>query len=152
MERAKARDRAGAVRISNLFMLVLWPLTLLYICLFGFAWSLNPFAALAPAAYVVGGLVAVSVVANGLNGAAFPLRLELVGADRERALFSTDTLANVLMLGASTLMAVIGADVLMVAAMARPVGMAVLGLSRWVLYRMAVWSHYTGVARPVVRA
>lgn len=152
MEHAKARDRAGAVRISNLFMLVLWPLTLLFIGLFGFAWSLNPFVALAPAAYVVSGLVAVSVVANGLNGAAFPLRLELVGADRERALFSTDALSNLLMLGASTLMAVIGADVLMVAAMARPAGMAVLGLARWILYRMAVWSHYTDVPRLVVRA
>lgn len=143
MQGAKLRDRAMANRVSNLFMAVLWPITATYVLLFGIAWDYNFLVGLAPAAYVVSGLVSLTALANCLNGATFPLRLELVGADRESTLFTTDVIANLLMLTASVLMAMAGTQFLVLAAMARPFGMAVLGLSRWVLYRVAVASHYT---------
>lgn len=142
MRTARERDRAGAARVSNTFMIVLWPLTVVYALVIGFEWPLSPVPELVPTAYVIPWLIVVSVVANGFNGASFPLRLELVGADRERALFVTDTLSNVAMVVVSVGFAVVGVGSLAMAAMARPAGMVALGLARWLSYRWAMVSHY----------
>jgi O-antigen/teichoic acid export membrane protein len=142
MRTARSRDKAGAAKVANTFMLVLWPLTVVYALAVGWDWSFSPLGDLVPTAYVVAGLVVVSVIGNGFNGASFPLRLELVGADRERALFVTDTLSNVMMVVVSVLFAYLGAESLALAAMARPAGMVALGLCRWLSFRFAMVSHY----------
>jgi hypothetical protein len=142
MRTARLYDRQGAAKVSKTFMVVLWPLTVLYALVVGWDWAVSPLPELVPAAYVIPGLVAVSVVANGFNGASFPLRLELVGADRERPLFMMDTLSNVAMVVVSVAFAWLGAGSLALAAMARPAGMAALGLARWISYRAAMIPHY----------
>ncbi|MGF1666465.1 MAG: hypothetical protein ACFCVC_09365 [Acidimicrobiia bacterium] len=149
MRTARLRDREGAARVSKTFMVVLWPMTVLYAAIVGWDWAISPLPDLVPAAYFIPGLIAVSVVANGFNGASFPLRLELVGADRERALFMMDTLSNVVMVVVSVVFAWLGAGSLALAAMARPAGMAALGLARWVSYRAAMVPHYREKAASV---
>lgn len=142
MEAAKQRDERRAASVSNRFLLVLWPLTLVFAAVVGWNWQGNPLADLVPAAYTVSGLIIISVLANALNGASFPLRLELVGADRERALFWTDGIANVAMVVTALVFAVAGSGSLFWAGAARPAGMAAMGLGRWLLFRRAMRPWY----------
>jgi len=92
-------------------------------------------------------LVAVSVVANGLNGASFPGRFELIGANRERDLFGAEVAANIAQLAVAVTMAAAGSGGGSIAALARPSSFLVLGATRLFFYRRPLDRHYaTGSA------
>jgi len=136
------RDRAEARRVSRVFYGVTAGLGILYLAVTAVDWPLNPFVRLVPAAYDVSWLVAVSVVASSLNGASFPGRFELIGANRERDLFGAEIVANIAQFSLATAMAAAGSGNGSVAALARPSSFLTLGATRLFFYRRPLDRHY----------
>lgn len=145
MESARAGDRAAARDVAGLFYLLSTGLAAAYVVVAGFDWILNPLRGLAEEAYVVGGLVIVTIFANLLNGAAFPNRFELIGADKERSLLGAEVAANGVQLAIATAMSLVAGTSVTIGAMARPVAFAGLGGSRLLLYRRELHKYYEGV-------
>jgi hypothetical protein len=136
------RDRGEARRVARVFYGVTAGLGLLYLAVTAVDWSFNPLARLVPAAYDVSWLVAVTIVANGLNGASFPGRFELIGANRERDLFGAEIIANVAQLVVATGLAIAGSGGNSAAALARPSSFLMLGGTRLFFYRRPLDRHY----------
>lgn len=124
---ARAAD-LERLRLRRTFLLVLGAAASGYLALVGLDWAGNPAAALLPGAYAVTGLVAVTVVANLLNGLVFPYRYELFGAGRERGAAGSELLAGLAQTAVSATAAVTGAY-------ARPLGLILLGAVRFALFR-----------------
>jgi hypothetical protein len=147
MEAGLRRNRGDARRVARVFYGVTAGLGVLYLAVTAVDWPLNPLARLVPAAYDVSWLVAVSVVADGLNGAAFPGRFELIGGNRERDLFGAEIVANVAQFAVAVAMAAAGSEFL--AAQARPASFLMLGAARLVAYRRPLNRHYaSGLTGP----
>lgn len=142
MEAAKAFNRQAAAKVARGFSLLIVGAVVGYIALAGFDWVGNPLARLVDSAYTVPLLVALSIAANGLNGAAFPGRLELIGAGREKQLFSADLLANIGQLVLAVTIAAIAGSSADTGSFARPVAFATLGLGRIFGYRRHLDRHY----------
>lgn len=142
MEAARSGDRPAARSAARTFHLITIALGGLFVIVAGFDWALNPLRGVAAKAYVVGGLVIVTIVANALNGAAFPTRFELIGGDKERSLLGAEVWANAAQLAIAVVMAAVAGTSVTVGAMARPVAFAGLGLTRLGLYRRPLEDHY----------
>jgi cytochrome c biogenesis protein CcdA len=142
MESARARDRDTARKVARTFYALSVVLAVLYVLVAGFDWIVNPLRVLAEKAYVVGGLVIITIGANLLNGAAFPHRFELIGADKERSLLAAEVWANAVQLGLATALAATAGSSIAAGAMARPVAFAGLGATRLALYRRPLDRHY----------
>lgn len=141
MEAAIAKNKSAARRVRRGFSIMMGVAVAAYIALAGFAWVGNPLARLVDSAYDVPFLVALSIAANGFNGAAFAGRLELIGAGREKGLFAADLAANVAQLViAVTMAAAVTTDE--AGSFARPIAFAALGLGRLVTYRRQLDKHY----------
>jgi O-antigen/teichoic acid export membrane protein len=121
MQAAAGRDREAARRIARVSAAIVVVGGLLYGAATITPWWGNPLGALIPQAYVIGGLVPLSVLAFVLIGVAFPPRAELVGAGQERALTRLALLAGVLQCAAAVAAAWIGA-------FARPLGVAIFAV------------------------
>ncbi len=143
MEAARAGDRTAARHVARTFYLLSFALAVAYVAVAGFDWVINPLRAIADKAYVVGGLVIVTIAANLFNGAAFPSRFELIGADKERSLLRAELWANGVQLGIATALAALAGGSVTTGAMARPVAFAGLGITRLGLYRRPLDRHYT---------
>lgn len=141
MEAAKARDQAAARRVRRTFAMLMAGGVIGYVAIAGFDWVGNPLAALVETAYTVPFLVALTIAANGLNGAAFPGRMELIGAGKERSLFRVELQANIAQLGVA-IIAAAAATSTTAGSFARPVAFAVLGIGRIVGYGKALDVHY----------
>jgi O-antigen/teichoic acid export membrane protein len=125
---AAARSREAARRIARPFIMLLVVTGILYGAVTASPWEGNPLAALVPQAYVVAGLVPVTVIAYVLLGLPFPARAELIGAGKERVLPRVGLFA-----GALQCIATIG--VVWIGAFARPVGIAIFGVILSLGYR-----------------
>jgi O-antigen/teichoic acid export membrane protein len=143
MEAAAAGARDAARSVARVFYLTTAALGAAYAVLVAAPWALNPLSRLVPAAYDITGLVLLTIVANGFNGAAFPGRLELIGASRESDLVRAELGANAVQLAAATVLATLGASSLRVGAMARPGSFLVLGIMRLDRYRHYLDRYYT---------
>jgi len=148
MEAAKARDRVAARRAARIFGLLTLAAVVGYSGLAGFDWIGNPLARLVENAYTVPFLVVLTIAANGFNGAAFPGRLELIGAGRERQLFGAELRANIGQLGVAVVAALAAGGSTNAGAFARPTAFAVLGLTRIFGYERDLNVHYAGTAAP----
>lgn len=151
METAGIGDRAAARRISRTFSRLTAIAVVLYSALAGWSWFLNPLAALVEQAYTVPGLVLLSIIAAGLNGAAFSGRMELIGAGRETDLLRAEVATNSMQLATATVAAALSGAVTNLGAFARPIAFAVLGGGRIVLYDRALEAYYRAravAARP----
>jgi len=142
MEAARNHDRAAARRVTRTFGLLTATAVVGYSALAGFDWALNPLARLVEKAYEVPLLVVLSIAANGLNGAAFPGRLELIGAAREARIFGAELFANATQLGIAVVAAFAGASSLKAGAFARPLAFAGLGLARILAFERALNTYY----------
>jgi O-antigen/teichoic acid export membrane protein len=131
VEAALGNDRTRARRISTGFIAILAGVAVPYILLFGWGWAWNPALALIPTAYVVAGLVPVQVISDFLGGVVVPYRMELIGARREAALLTPETV------GAGLQIAV-GAAAGTLGAFARPIGALAMRSAQLVGYRAAV--------------
>ncbi len=122
---ASVRDRIRATGVKRQFERM--------ILLAGVAWAIlvaapapwNPLPRFLPTAYVVGGLVFASIAAFTIMSLPQGRRYELYGAGRERLVARAEIEGNVLRLAAVPL-------VLLVGTFAVPIGLALLGIVRWV--------------------
>jgi O-antigen/teichoic acid export membrane protein len=95
MRAAMDRDLPTARRTRTIYLSGLAVAGLGYIAIAGWDWVLNPMVYIVPSAYVLGGLVAVSVIANVVMAATFLQGAELAGAGRERSLTAISWLAAI---------------------------------------------------------
>lgn len=128
MEAGASRDRAAARHVARPYALLLAMAGLLYGALAIAPWWGNPLARLVPQAYVVAGLVPVTVASFVLFGLPIIPRSELTGARRERVLPQVGVIAGVLQCAAALAAVWIGA-------FARPLGVALFGAILLLGYR-----------------
>jgi len=83
---ASHHDGNAARRNRGTYLLVLGAAAGMYLLLVSWDWVLNPMSLLVPSAYVVGGLVAATILANGLAAGFRILSKEMLGAGRARNL------------------------------------------------------------------
>jgi O-antigen/teichoic acid export membrane protein len=117
MEAGTNRDRAAARRVARPYSVLLAVAGLAYGALTIGHWWGNPLGKLVPQAYVIPGLVAVTVASLVLFGLPIIPRSELIGAGRERVLPQVGLFAAVLQCVAAVSAVWIGA-------FARPLGVA----------------------------
>lgn len=121
MEAAAQRSGDSARRIARVSAAIVVLVSVVYGAMTVLPWWGNPLGALIPQAYVVEGLVPVSVVALVFIGVAFPPRTELIGAGLEKALVRVAVVAGVLQCLATV-------SAIWIGAFARPVGLALFGV------------------------
>jgi hypothetical protein len=120
MEAGAGRDRAAARHVARPYTLLLVIVGLVYAVFTAVPWWGNPLAGLVPQAYVVAGLVPVTVASFVLFGLPIIPRSELTGARREQVLPQVGVIAGVLQCAAA-----LGA--VWIGAFARPLGVALFG-------------------------
>ena len=120
---ASQHDRGAARHNRRIYLLVLGAAAGAYLLLVSWDWALNPMSFLVPPAYVVGGLVAATILANTLTAVFRILSKEMLGADRAR------TLAGISLISAPFLpIAALTAGT--TEAFARPLGYVLEGVMR----------------------
>jgi hypothetical protein len=103
VEAAMRRDRAMAAHTSRVYLATIGLAGGVYLAIAGWPWALNPMTRIVPAAYQVGGLVALTIVANVATASIFLQVNELLGARRERTLARLSwSTAPILVAGALT--------------------------------------------------
>lgn len=133
MRAAMDLDKATARRTFGIYMGIIAVAGAAYLGLAGTDWILNPMAYLVPSAYVVSGLVAVTIVANIVWAPVFLQIAELLGAHREKTLAGISWIINPLQIIVASTAGVIGA-------FARPVGLIVALLARLGLQHVVIRS------------
>lgn len=141
MRAAMDRDRATAVRARKIYMLIMVSSGLGYVAIAGWDWVLNPMELLVPSAYVVSGLVAVTVVANIALSTVFLQVNELLGAHRERRLAG-------IAWATSPISLLIGLTAGVTGAFARPLGFLAGSTARYAFHGAALRSVYEEPAGP----
>lgn len=150
MEAGADRDRRAARHVATVFYVLTATLGLGYALIVGFDWMINPFARFTPRAYEIGGLVLLTIVANGFNGVAFPRRLELIGANLEPRLFRAEVAANVAQLGVAVVVAGAAGTSLALGASTRALAFLALGLVRLAAYGPPLRAHYGKAGIPAL--
>jgi len=103
MGAAMNRDPVEARHHYRIFISLIVGIGFAYLLVAGPNWIGNPMVKLVPAAYSVGGLVAVTIVANIITGAAFHYKNELMGGRKEVKLAKVSFFTSpFLLLGAAT--------------------------------------------------
>jgi O-antigen/teichoic acid export membrane protein len=120
MEAGAGRDRAAARHVARPYTVLLVLVGLVYALVTAATWWGNPLARLVPQAYVVAGLVPVTVASFVLFGLPIIPRSELTGARRERVLPRVGLIAGVLQCAA-------GLSAVWIGSFARPLGVALFG-------------------------
>jgi hypothetical protein len=147
MEAAQQRRRIGARSASRSLQMLVGLATISYLVAAGSDWPWNPMERLLPTAYVVPGLVALTVVAAGLDGLALPYRYELLGARRETAYARIEVIGNMVR-------TILAAASHWLRSYALPLGLLALAVARLVGYRLGLQSAYdhtsatTGITEP----
>lgn len=128
-------DRSEARRTQRLFAGTMVTVTAGYLLVVGWDWALNPMAYIVPSAYILGGLVALTIVANAANTLWLLLTSELAGARRERSLAGISWIA-------STVSVAIAATAGVTGAYARPLGSFMSAGVRYGLQHRSLDGHY----------
>ncbi len=139
MEAAAAADRVRARATERLFNVLVVAGALVYLPAVGFDAPWNVAADLVPAAYTVGGLVALTIAANLVWGVTIPAFSELVGGRREVQLTRVEAVASAIRVG-------LGAAAGSLGAYAVPGSLLGLVAVRLVGYRRAQESLYRAPA------
>jgi len=108
-EAASRRNAVAARRWSRRFVALLGMVAVPYLMLVATPWWLNPFAALAPRAYEVPGLVAATVLVVAASAYMRSLRLQLLGARLQKIAARITILAGLVELALVSSGSVIGA-------------------------------------------
>ncbi|HTS14544.1 MAG TPA: hypothetical protein VMH24_02685, partial [Candidatus Sulfotelmatobacter sp.] len=116
-----------------------------YLCLAGVPLPLNPLVAFVPTAYVVPGLLAVSIVAYSISNLTQPARAEQLGAHRERFAARVEVEGNVGRVAVALTTPWLGA-------FAVPLGQGVLAVIRQLRYRAGLTAWYEATEGPVPAA
>lgn len=125
-----ARDRVGADRTKRQFRRLIVLAGIGWLAAVGLPAPWNPLPRILATAYVVPGLVAVSIAAFTILSLSWLHRYELFGAGRERLVARAELEGNVVRLVVALAVGAIGAFVV-------PLGLVVLGAVRW--FRSGRW-------------
>lgn len=106
---AMDRDLPAARRTNTTYLVAVGLGGAAYLLVVGWDWVLNPMAAIVPAAYVLTGLVALTIAANLANAAWFLQSSELAGAGRESSLAGISWITSLVWLMAAFSAGVTGA-------------------------------------------
>ncbi len=137
MAAAMDRDRVLARRLNRRFVLIVGAAGLAYLAIVGWVWPGNPMAYIVPPAYVVRGLVAVTIVGAIASGGLFLFINELIGARKEIALTVVTLISSPLVVAVAATSAVTGA-------FSRPLGLMVDDVARYIGYLRTLDGHYRG--------
>jgi O-antigen/teichoic acid export membrane protein len=121
MEAGAGRDRTAARRVARPYAVLLVAVGLAYGALTVVPWWGNPLGTLVPQAYVLAGLVPITVASFVLFGLPMIPRSELTGAGRERVLPQVG-------LAAAVVQCAVSLSAVRIGAFARPVGVATFGV------------------------
>lgn len=125
------RRRTDARHASRAFLGIVFVAGALYLVLAGEWWPGNPMHWLVPKAFIIPGLVSLTIVANIVMAMAYPARSELLAVGNTRALAQVEWVGN----GVRILMACAAQTI---GALAVPAGLLILGATRCVGYRVIV--------------
>ncbi|MCL1595283.1 MAG: hypothetical protein M3132_13115 [Actinomycetia bacterium] len=136
MEASMIVDLVAAKRLQRIYLALVLLAGAGYLLVAGTSWGFNPMTYLVPAAYVIPGLVALTVVTNMFTAAEFLQVNELLGARLEKSLMVISFVASPILVAVSFTAAVTGA-------FARTLGELIeawvrLGAQGWRLHQ-----HYT---------
>ncbi len=143
MEAAIRRDRATARRTGRVLLAGTTLVGVGYLLVVAVPWFGNPMRLIAPAAYVVPGLVAATILANLVLASLFLATEELAAADRAVTLTRVSAVAAPIQLAVTATAAWTGA-------FARPLGLGAGSLGRLVGYHRALNEVYGSADREVV--
>ncbi|MGI9586501.1 MAG: hypothetical protein ACR2N7_13015 [Acidimicrobiia bacterium] len=129
-------DLPHARRMNRIFVGLMAVVTLGYLAVAGWDWALNPMAVLVPSAYVLGGLVALTILGNAANSVWYLMASELAGGARERALAWISWAASAMSISVAFTAGVTGAY-------ARPIGSILSAAVRYGLQRRSLVDHYS---------
>jgi hypothetical protein len=124
-------DRDAAVYVNKSFFLVIAVAGITYLCLAGFAWSLNPLSALMPIAYQIPLLVPVTILSNLVLSVTSPLRDQLIASNMEVPMAKID-------FASLAIPTVVAATAGVTGAFARPFGIIGQNAFRTIRYR-SIW-------------
>lgn len=113
-----------------------------YVLVVGWDWALNPMAYIVPSAYVLSGLVALTIAANVVASAPFLQNSELAGAHRERTLARISWLSAVVWLMG-------GLTAWFTGAYARSIGLLAGGAARYAAQARVLGLVYEAKKTPV---
>jgi len=137
MEAAMHRDLQAARHNRRVYLLIMMGGGALYLGAAATPWLLNPMKYLVPAAYVVTGLVAVTIVANLISAAMYLDINELLGARKARPMAAVAIIT-------SPILVLVALTARTTEAFARPVGHLVRDSAQVLWYRAKLKSHYAG--------
>ncbi len=135
MEAAARRNKRQASRLARTHNLMLVAVSLAYLLVAGGDWAWNPLARIIPTAYVIGGLAALTIVANVIGSVTLPAQRELLGGRYERRLTIVEVFAGIIGLTVSMSASV-------TKSFARPLSLAAQNLWRVFDYRRALQKLY----------
>jgi O-antigen/teichoic acid export membrane protein len=141
MSAAITKNLPKAQRALHIYLALILGTGVLYLAVAGHAWIGNPMVYLVPAAYSVGGLVALTIVGNILTAAAMQYSNELMGGRREVELTKMSLVASPFLLLGSATAAVTGA-------FARAIGVSMEASVRYGMYAAARNRMYVDVDEP----
>ena len=135
MRAAMDSDLAAAHKARRMFIGYMSLAGVAYALLAGWDWVLNPMAYLVPSAYSLGGLAALTILANLVTAATFLQGDELAGAGRVRSLAGISWFSSIVGLVASLTAATTGAY-------ARPLAGLVGAAARYIAQARALVTAY----------
>jgi O-antigen/teichoic acid export membrane protein len=135
MEAAMARDIVSARHTRRIYLSIMAGGGVLYLAAAATPWVGNPMKYLVPAAYIVSGLVAVTILANLIAAAMYLDINELVGARKARPMAIVAILTSPILVFAAL-------TARTTEAFARPVGRLVRNAAQVVWYRAKLNQHY----------
>lgn len=130
MEAAARRRRADARRAERVFVVIALAGSAVYLPAVGFDAPWNLLTGLVPNAYAVGGLLAVTILANVVSAVALPAFSELVGGREEARLAGVEAIASAARVAVGLAASVLGA-------FAVPWALMALGVARLAGYGRA---------------
>jgi O-antigen/teichoic acid export membrane protein len=140
MEAAGKGDERSARGTSRLYASLMVAATVTLAVLIGIDWAPNPLPALFPNAYAVSGLLALTIVAQGLNYSLFGNRFELIGGFAHTPMAKSTVTGSVAQIGVGAF-----ASVLQSYTVALGIGAAVV--VKGTMYRISLKRMYSGRPR-----
>ena len=124
-----------ARRVSRTFISTIARVGIPSLAIFGPAWPGNPMTWLLPNAYVVPGLVILSILAGLANAVLYPFRSELIGGRQESSIAIMELKANVLRVA-------VACTSILLHAYALPLSLLAVAAARWRGYQRMIAEMY----------
>jgi hypothetical protein len=137
---AREGEAEQATTIRRTFGAILMIAGVVSLAMFALPWWGNPMVWLLPTAYVVPGLVGLSILAYLANGLGYPMWSELLGGRKERAIAHAELLGGGVRI-------IVAATAAATRAYAVPLSLLGFGITRWLAFARARKAIYHG-ARP----